>query len=109
MLTLPANQILELPVDQLGLLVLRDMVETNAWNEHNYINEAHQRGGWKGEPLRALAEALGWLRARGLIAQDPDQGGNAIFVTRTGLRVAGEGPDAFYATERLQRGTLHPL
>ena len=30
-----------------------------------------------------------------------------MFVTRAGMRVVAEGPDAFYATERLQRG-LHP-
>jgi hypothetical protein len=32
----------------------------------------------------------------------------AIFVTRTGRRVAAEGPKAFYAAERLQ-GALHPV
>jgi uncharacterized protein (TIGR02391 family) len=83
-------------------------LQRTAGNEWNYVNEAQQNGGYKGEALNAIAEALGWLHARGLIASDPTQhSNNAIIVTRTGHRVAAEGPDAFYATERLQRGSLH--
>lgn len=106
---LPPATVVELPVDQLGLAVLADLLATKAWNERNYVLEAQQYGNYRGEPSRAIAEALGWLRARGLIASDPDQhSSDAIFVTRTGRKVVEEGPDAFYATERLQRG-LHPL
>lgn len=98
----------ELPVDQLGLLVLADFVRTSGWNERNYIIESQQHGGYTGEASRAIAEAFGWLKARGLTAVDPDQSSSdAIFVTRIGRRVLEDGPDAFYATERLQRG-LHP-
>jgi uncharacterized protein (TIGR02391 family) len=108
MIDLPADRVVELPVDQLGLLVLRDLIDTRAWNERNYVLEAQQYAGLRGEASRAIAEALGWLHARGLIASDPDQSASdAIFVTRIGHRVSSEGPDAFYATERLQRG-LHP-
>jgi uncharacterized protein (TIGR02391 family) len=109
MLNLAQATVIALPVDQLGLLVLKDLVETRAWNERNYVIEAQHHAGFRGEASRALAEALGWLRARGLIASDPDQSSSdAIFVTRTGRRVVEDGPDAFYATERLQRG-LHPM
>ncbi len=110
MLNLPQKTVTELPVDQLGLAVLEDMVASNTWNSRNYILEAQQYGGLqRGEPTQALAEAIAWLYARGLIASDPEQSsGEAIFVTRTGKRVVAEGPDAFYATERLQRG-LHPM
>jgi uncharacterized protein (TIGR02391 family) len=106
---LPPDRAAELPVDQLGLLVLRDMLARGTWNSRNYILEAQQYRGYHGTASRALAEAVGWLNSRGLIAEDPDQSSaNAIFVTRMGKRVASEGPDVFYATERLQRD-LHPL
>ena len=90
---------------------LKDTVASNTGNSRNYILEAQQYGGLPGgEATKALAEAIAWLYARGLIAEDPDQSSaNAIFVTRTGERVASEGADAFFATERLQRGLLHPL
>lgn len=48
--------------------------------------------------------------AQGSRADRHDPSENApdtIFVTRTGRRVLDDGRDAFYATERLQRG-LHP-
>jgi len=102
---------IELPVDQLGLIILRHLHESNASNELNYVLEAQEYSGWGAEASQSLAEALGWLRARGLTAHDPAQSSSptAIFVTRTGKRVIEEGPEVFYATERLQRGTLHPL
>ena len=98
-----------MPVDQLGLLVLADFVKTGGWNTRNYILEAQQHHGWRADGTRALAEAFAWLHARGLVATDPDQSApDAVFVTRIGRRVLADGPDAFYATERLQSGT-HPL
>jgi uncharacterized protein (TIGR02391 family) len=110
MIAVPPDKAVELPVDQLGLIVLRDLVDSQTWSQHNYILEAQQYGNYGGEATQALAEAFGWLRARNLIARDPDGSSDtAIFVTRTGKRVAEEGPEAFYATERLQRGSLHPL
>ena len=89
-------------------MVLRDLLETNEWNEYNYINSAEREYG-RGVALEAMAEALGWLRARALIARKPGQTADgAIFVTRTGRRVIGDGPQAFFAAERLQGG-VHPL
>jgi hypothetical protein len=108
MITLDPTTVLELPVDQLGLIVLEDFVNSRGWNERNYILEAQQHRGYHGEAMRALAEAFAWLKARGLTAADPDQSStDAIFVTRIGRHVLQDGPDSFYATERLQRG-LHP-
>jgi hypothetical protein len=104
---IPEEQAVELPVDQLGLIVLRDFAR-EGWNQNNYVREAEQYAGYGHEGSRALAEAFGWLRARGLVASDPSQSSpDAIFVTRTGQRVLEDGPDSFYATERLQRGSLH--
>lgn len=108
MLDLDPSVVTELPVDQLGLRVLANFESGGGWNSRNYILEA-QAQGFHGEALRAIVEAFSWLSARGLIAADPDQQShNAVFITRMGSRVLHDGPDAFYATERLQRG-LHPL
>jgi len=108
-ISLDPATVVELPVDQLGLVVLADFLATGGWNERNYILEAQQNAGYRREASRAIAEAFAWLKARGLTAPDPDQSSaDAIFVTRIGRKVVEEGPEAFYATERLQRG-LHPL
>jgi uncharacterized protein (TIGR02391 family) len=96
-----------LPVDQLGLLLLNDLIRTGEWNEYNYLLSV-QRNGYQGEAALAITEAMAWLRARALIARTPGQTSDAaISVTRTGRRVADEGPTAFRASERLQGG-IHP-
>ena len=96
-------------MDQLGLILLRDLLSAGAWSELNYVLEAQRYAGYKQEASQALSEAFGWLRARGLIARDTTQSSDtAFFVTRTGKRGVEESPDSFYATERLQRGSLHP-
>lgn len=106
MIDLPADRVVALPVDQLGLIVLRDLVETREWNEYNYLLGAAR---YQGAGAEAIAEAMAWLRARALIARTPGQTSDAaIFVTRTGHRVLADGPNAFYATERLQGG-VHRL
>jgi len=107
MISLDQEVVLELPVDQLGLAILKDFHASGGWNESNYVIEA-QHAGYRGEGLKAIAEALAWVRARGLTARDPNQSSpNAIFVTRIGRQVLENGPESFYATERLQQG-LHP-
>ena len=106
MIDLNDDQILQLPVDQLGLWVLRDFDRTGGWNRHNYINEANNAG-FSQDKQRILSEAFSWLMARVMIAPEQNKSGDSIFLTRTGKLVAAEGPDAFYATERLQRN-LHP-
>src|SRR4051794_25764706 len=108
MLDLDSSTVAELPVDQLGLLVLADFHRSGGWNSRNYVLEAQQYRAYGGDALRAPAEAFAWLSARGLTATDPDQSSpDSIFVTRMGVRVLEDGPESFYATERLQRG-LHP-
>lgn len=75
-----------MPVEELALLVLSDIVRSSEWNEWNYLNEA-QRGSYRGEPADAIAGALGWLRGQGLIGLDPRNGsGTAIVVTPAGRR-----------------------
>lgn len=107
MIALDHETVVALPVDQLGLAVLKDFHDTNGWNEGNYVIEA-KHAGYDGDALKAIAEALAWVRARGLTAPDPNQSSaNAIFVTRIGRQVLDNGPESFYATQRLQQG-LHP-
>lgn len=105
---LPAAQVKALPVDELGLVVLQDLIASNAWNERNYLLEAQEQyGRHNSEVIEAIAEATSWLRSRALLALAPNQSASeAIFVTRAGRRMAAEGPRTFYATDRLQ-GSLH--
>lgn len=106
MLNLDQDEILEMPVDQLGLLVLEDLERTGEWNEYNYVLGASRA--YPDHVARAIAEAMTWLRARALIATTPGQtSSSAIFVTRTGERALAEGLIFQRASERLQGG-LHP-
>lgn len=52
-ITLPADQLAALPVDQLGLMILGDLVATDAWHEYNYVVDARHRYG--GEALETIA------------------------------------------------------
>jgi len=107
-LNIDASTIVALPVDQLGLLILDDLIATNAWNEYNYLLGVGTAFNKNQAVSEAIAEAMGWLRARALIAREPGNSSDAaIFVTRTGRQVATDGPQAFHASERLQGGT-HP-
>lgn len=101
---------IRLPVDELALEVLADLVATSEWNEYNYLNTASQDPRYRRNvpALRAVAEALGWLRGRGFIARTPGQSADAaIFVTRAGHRVLKQGLAQARAEARLQEG-LHP-
>lgn len=95
---LPVSVVAALPVDQLGLAILSDLVATSDWNEYNYMLAAQMV--YRGDALEAVAEAMTWLRARALTARTPGQSSDAaIFVIRTGKRVLADGPKAFYANE----------
>lgn len=98
----------DLPVDQLGLMVLDDLINTEQWNVESYLaflTRDHSQPDLVAEPVM---EATGWLFTRGLIMRDVTQTASGAFkVTRQGRRVQEHGPQAFYATERLQVG-LHP-
>src|SRR5581483_9886073 len=108
MLNLPAATLLELPVDELALALLKDLIDSGTWSEWNYYKEAEQYGGYRGGAVDAIAEAFAWLRGRALIARSTSQSSDsAIFVTRRGREVAAEGVAALHATDRL--GGVHPL
>ncbi len=103
MLSLSADAIQALPVDERGLLVLQDLVDTNEWNEHNYVLMYQGR-----PPDRAIAEAMAWLRGRAFIARTPGQStSDAIFVTARGHEALRQGLVTIRAVEHLEQG-LHP-
>ena len=114
MIRLPSTDALALPVDELALVVLKDLAERNEWNEYNYLvsckNDQAGLGYQRSRDAReAVSEALTWLRAHGMIARDPDKTHDAaIFVTRWGRQALTKSLAEIRATIRIQ-GHLHPL
>jgi len=110
--TLQRDDTLALPVDQLGLRVLRDYRNGGAWNWQNWMRGSEQSGTANSpEVARALSEAWGWLINHGLVARDPTQftSSDAVFVTRLGDRTLE--PDGLRRLRALERigVDLHPL
>ena len=111
MIALTPEAALELPVDELALHVLEDISRSNEWNSYNYClryttDEAY-RG--NGESVRAIAEAVQWLLAHGMLATKPgDSNSQSIFVTRRGCKAISEGIETIRAVNRLQ-DNLHPV
>lgn len=104
MLQLSADVIQALPVDERALAVLRDLVDANEWNEHNYLLA------YRGSPAsNAIAEATAWLRGHAFIARTPGQStSDAIFVTARGHEALAQGITTVRAAAALEAG-LHPL
>ena len=113
MLTISPEDALQLPVDELAMLVLRDLATAHEVNEYNYGNHLRQdtaRGYAANRDARkAVYEAMAWLHARGMIARKiEDASANIIFVTRWGLEALGRSLPEIRAVERIQEN-LHPL
>ncbi|PKQ22662.1 MAG: TIGR02391 family protein [Actinobacteria bacterium HGW-Actinobacteria-5] len=107
MLSLTSDQLVALPVDDLALRVVTDFAP-HGWNEHNYLNEHKQSGDFTDPAMSAIAEALSWARAHGLIARSATQSSaDAIFVTRLGHQAIQAGLTRVRAEARLSAG-LHP-
>jgi hypothetical protein len=76
-----AEDLAALPVDERALLVLQELVNTEQWNEHNYLN------GYDRNPAgRPVAEAMAWLRGNAFVARTPGATPDSIFVTSAGTR-----------------------
>ena len=107
--TRSAQDTLELSVDALALLVLRDYQAAGGWNWRNWMRAAEQNGTASEDSVgRALAEAWGWLMTHGLVAPDPSQSSaDAYFVTRLGEQALKVGTGQLEAAQRLGR-SLHP-
>lgn len=112
MLDLDPREVIELPVDELGLRVLADLLQMGEWNEYNYTlrHQDARQSKLSGNPqaLNALAEALGWLRSQSMIARTPgNMADAAIFVTRWGHEALKKTTAEVRATSRIQQH-LHP-
>src|ERR1017187_5813247 len=114
MINLSRQDALDLPVDELALYVLADLLIQNARSEYNYVltyrNDSNSGFSRNASAQQAIAEALGWLRARGLIARPPaDTMVAAIFVTRRGRKLLEtQNMNTIRAVDRLQEN-VHPL
>jgi len=103
---------LELPVEELAGLVLKDLVErfnrTDKPNRGSYCVVFLKTFGE--DVARAVAEAWAWLELHGCLALDPSYYGSDVsFVTRRGKQLADHLDDRPLITEELHlRELLHP-
>lgn len=100
------EEIQGLPVDRLGLELLRHFASGTEVHVYNYLNSWRNAGLDTGSAtMRALSEACDWLQNQGLVS-----GGNGIsqgFVTRLGHAVLERGLGFLGAVSMLGDG-LHP-
>jgi len=101
--TLSADEVVELPLDELALRVLYDADVTKAWNWRNWMLEAAQRG-YQGrrDAVHALEEAWSYLITNGLVVGDTSQSSaESIRVSRRGHEVLAQGLTWLRAVKRL--------
>ena len=102
-LTMASNDLAALPVDERALLVLGDLVDTNQWNELNYLNQYERQP--TAEPV---GEAMAWLRGNALVARTPGGQTDSIFVTARGHEALKQGIRTVRAVRRVEHD-LNPL
>jgi hypothetical protein len=56
---LSEETIVESPIDQLGLMVLKDFINTGGWNDYNYVNDARNAGYGRDALRGSLRPSLG--------------------------------------------------
>lgn len=103
-LELTDEELAALPVDRLGLEILRSMHQSEERNAYNWMNRWRNLGYRKGQPvMNALATATHWLYSNGLIAPDFQDHGSfyPMFITRQGLDAIGHGLSPMKAARRL--------
>jgi hypothetical protein len=84
-----AQEIIDMPVNELAVLVLEDWVHSEQWNLWNLVNSSQ---GLPRPAREALSEAQAWLLNHGCLVRDPQQTSNeAAFVTRTGTHCSSMG------------------
>lgn len=113
MLAISPEDALQLPVDELAMLVLGDLVATKEWNEYSYGNRLRQDidGGYSAnaDARGAVSEAMAWLHTHGMIARKIENvEPSTIFVTRWGHEALAKSLAEIRAVDRIQ-DNLHPL
>lgn len=112
MIDIAAQDALELPVDELALHVLEDIVRSNTWNSYNYCLSYTRDEGYRangGQAASAVAEAVQWLWSNGMLAGKPgDSNPQSMIVTRRGREAVEQGVMTVRSVNRLQ-DNLHPL
>lgn len=111
------DTLLRLEPEELAAFLLQDLIarvdrhERSGLNLHNLMNELSRNVRDRTrETLEAVTEAWQWLLREGLIARDPEQSGDWVFITRRGMRLRDRDSFAAYRQAgHLPRGDLHPL
>jgi uncharacterized protein (TIGR02391 family) len=101
---LPAETIVALPLDELAMRLLLDVVENDEWNWRNWMLAA-RAGGYANYPdaMSALAEAWAWLRTRGLVVANgsQDYADGSVSISRQGHEALERGLPWVRAHQRL--------
>ena len=88
--TLTAEQVLAMPLPDLGLAALADWYETKAYSGIQWVKGQDKRMGKVPEVKPALLEAVHWLNNQGYLAPDLNTTSHAhYFVTRLGKQALG--------------------
>jgi uncharacterized protein (TIGR02391 family) len=96
------EEIQSLPIDRLGILVLKHLTDTKEWNSHNFLNSGRNLG-IPQSTLSCWSEAINWLVSKNLVARgEPSQSSHeSIFITRLGKKALQFGLETIRAAERL--------
>lgn len=111
MLELTPDEIVDLPVDELGLMVMQDMRDMHESNEESYYlrHQHDERFHRRNDAHQSIAEAVAWLRSNALIARNPlNSNADVVFITRRGHEALKTGINGVRALARIEAG-LHPL
>ena len=102
LIDLSPEEVESLPIDRLGILVLKHLIDTNQTSSHNFLNSGRESG-LQRSTLSAWSEALNWLISKNLVARGSPTNFHAdgIFVTRIGMKVLESGLETIQSTERI--------
>jgi uncharacterized protein (TIGR02391 family) len=107
--TLSADEVFSLPIDELAISLLHDVLATNEWNSSDWMLTARSAYSARPDAVNVLSEAWGWLYAKSLVAPALEkQTLGAMFVTRRGRQAVKNGLASVRAAERLDVD-LHPM
>lgn len=109
------DELLSLEPEELALTVLEYLKASGSQvlNRHNFSlghTVANYPPAKQPEILRALMEAWVWLETAGLIAPDPDQGDDWVFITRKGQKIKDRTDfESYKNSSSLSKRLLHPI